>query len=369
MRSSGPEAAGPAASLPAGTGAQAGTARARVIHLIPYDGIGGVETAARSMGRLTRHGIDFAVDYVFPETAAGGTRWGAWEPSAFIAAARRCARPDVDLLIVSLWRAALVGALAKLLRPRLRLVLFIHVDRDVHWLDFAATRLAFRLAEEVWADSAASVEGRFGPLVRKRTQVISFVTRRLEPLSAGVTRPAFAFWGRLTGQKGLDRAIVLFAAVRSRNADAQFVVIGPDGGELSRLQALVGSLGLERAVRFLGAMPLSDIRRHAAEACFYLQTSAFEGMAVSVVEAMQLGLVPVVTPVGEIARYCEDGVNAVMVRSVDETAARLQEILDSAARYQALRSRAIETWRDKPTYAESVLGRCEGLLFGPPDGR
>jgi len=247
--------------------------------------------------------------------------------------------------------------------------LLIHSERDVHWLDFAATRLAFRLAEEIWADSAASAEGRFGPLVRKRTQVISFVTRRLEPLSAGVTRPVFVFWGRLSKEKGLDQAIRLFAAVRSRNADAQFLVIGPDGGELSRLQALVGSLGLERAVRFLGAMPLSDIRRHAAEASFYLQTSAFEGMGVSVVEAMQLGLVPVVTPVGEIARYCEDGVNAVMVRSVGETAARLQEIMGSDASYQALRGRAIETWRDKPTYAESVLGRCEGLLFGPPDGR
>jgi glycosyltransferase involved in cell wall biosynthesis len=341
----------------------------KVVHLIPYDGIGGVETAARSMERVASSRIAFSVDYVFGGQGAADKNRNAWNPLAFIAAARRCARPDVDLLIVSLWRAALVGALAKLLRPGLRLVLFIHVERDVHWLDFAATRLAFRLAEEVWADSAASVEGRFGPLGRKRTQVISFVTRRLQPVSAGAVRPVFAFWGRLTGQKGLDRAIVLFAAVRSRNADAQFLVIGPDGGELSRLQALVGSLGLEGAVRFLGAMPLSDIRRHAAEASFYLQTSAFEGMGVSVVEAMQLGLVPVVTPVGEIARYCEDGVNAVMVRSVDETAARLHEILGSDANYQALRDRAIETWRDKPTYAESVLGRCEGLLFGPPDGR
>ena len=39
----------------------------------------------------------------------------------------------------------------------------------------------------------------------------------------------------------------------------------------------------------------------------------------SVVEAMQIGLVPIVTPVGEIARYCVDGKNAVWVQE-DATA-------------------------------------------------
>ncbi len=34
-------------------------------------------------------------------------------------------------------------------------------------------------------------------------------------------------------------------------------------------------------------------------------------MAISVIEAMQAGLVPIVTPVGEITGYCSDGVNSV----------------------------------------------------------
>ena len=68
-------------------------------------------------------------------------------------------RPDV--LIVSLWRSAIVGVLAKLLRPNLKLVVFIHNATDVHWLDFIFTRLAISLAHEVWADSQASQRSRF----------------------------------------------------------------------------------------------------------------------------------------------------------------------------------------------------------------
>lgn len=336
----------------------------RVVHLIPYDGIGGVETAARSMGRLTGDGIEFCVDYVFPGKSAGGKKSSTWNPLTILAAARRCSRADIDLLIVSLWRAALVGVLAKLLRPRLRIVLLAHVDRDVHWADFAVTRLALGLAEEVWADSTVSLERRIGTLWAKRARVISFVTQRLAPVSGGDVRPAFIFWGRLTKQKGLEKAMRLFAAIRQRNPAAQFHVIGPDGGQRSSLEDLVGSLGLEDAVHFVGALPLSEIQRRAALASFYLQTSVFEGMAVSVVEAMQLGLVPVVTPVGEIARYCKDEDNAVIVTSVQETATRLQELLGSNERYQSLRRRAIATWLDKPTYRESMLQSCESLLFG-----
>ena len=48
---------------------------------------------------------------------------------------------------------------------------------------------------------------------------------------------------------------------------------------------------------------MGDGIKKLANASFYLQTSKFEGFAMSVVESMMMGLVPVVTPVGEIGRY------------------------------------------------------------------
>jgi glycosyltransferase involved in cell wall biosynthesis len=96
----------------------------------------------------------------------------------------------------------------------------------------------------------------------------------------------------------------------------------------------------------------------------YLQTSNFEGMAMSVVEVMQMGLVPVVTFVGEIAAYCRNGCNAVIVESERQTVADLIRLLDSNELYQALRSAAIATWDDKPLYRDSMLDACRALLRG-----
>ena len=47
----------------------------------------------------------------------------------------------------------------------------------------------------------------------------------------------------------------------------------------------------------------------------------------SVVEAMQLGLVPVVTNVGEISRYCIDNFNSVIYKSDIETFDDISKLL------------------------------------------
>jgi hypothetical protein len=37
----------------------------KIVHLVPYNGIGGVETAARSMIGVEDDDIDFQIEYVF----------------------------------------------------------------------------------------------------------------------------------------------------------------------------------------------------------------------------------------------------------------------------------------------------------------
>ena len=336
----------------------------KVIHLLPYDGIGGVETAARSMGKLKRDGMDFEVHFIFSVVGRVRQKWATSNPLAMLVAARRVIACDADVLIVSLWRSAIVGILAKCLSPKLKLVVFIHNATDVHWLDFIFTRWAMRLADEVWADSLASLQERFPNLVRRRSRVISFVTRRFEVLPTRAVGPDFIFWGRINVQKGLDRALRIFAGVLKQNPAAKFWIIGPDGGVLRATQQLCKELGVVKDVVFLGAATLDEIVGHARNASFYLQTSQFEGMAMSVVEAMQLGLVPIVTPVGEIPSYCEHGINALIVESDQQVVEEVRALLSSNEKYQGMRLNGIEAWNDRPLYAESVLQACEALLAG-----
>jgi glycosyltransferase involved in cell wall biosynthesis len=279
-------------------------------------------------------------------------------------AVKRIVAGHVDVLIVSLWRAAIVGVLARCLRPRLKLVVFIHNTVDAHWLDFIFTRLAMRLADEVWADSQASLRERFPNLVQAKCRIISFVTRRFEAMPARELSPDFIFWGRIHPVKGLDRALRIFAEVLKQQPAARFWIIGPDGGVLQATQEQCKSLGLMDKVFFLGAATLDEIADHALKATFYLQTSQFEGMAMSVVEAMQMGLVPVVTPVGEISSYCSHGVNALIVKSDRQAVEDVRDLLSSNENYQSMRLNAIATWKDRPLYVESVLQACEALLKG-----
>ena len=336
----------------------------KIIHLVPYDGIGGVESAARSMGNFNNETIDFQVEFIFRAGIEAVQRRATFNPLGLLAASRRITDRCVDVVILSLWRSAIVGVLAKLLRPKLKLVVFIHLATDVHWMDFIFTRLAIRFAHEVWADSHASLRERFPKLAPGKCRVISFVTSQFEALPKRDVNPDFIFWGRINAQKGIDRAIRIFADIHAQCPSARFFIIGPDGGVLCSIQQLCKSLGVSDKVLFLGAATSTQIVEYARKASFYLQTSLFEGMAMSVVEAMQMGLVPIVTPVGEIASYCAHGVNALIVDSDRQAAEDAMNLLADNENYQLIRLNAIAAWKNKPLYAESVVHACEALMTG-----
>jgi glycosyltransferase involved in cell wall biosynthesis len=334
----------------------------KVIHLIPYDAVGGVETAAKSMYKGIQEPIAFEIEYIFKNIVSSKNKWATINPLTLLAVAWRISRGDADVLIVSLWRSSIVGLIVKLLRPKLKLITFLHLDQDVHLPDYICTRLSMWLSTQVWADSQATLDRRFNHLQSHKCKVISFVTERFEVLPVRTVGPSFVFWGRISQQKGLERAIRLFAAVRKICSDAQFTIIGPDGGELNTMQKLCASMGLKESVIFLGVATHAEIINHARQASFYIQTSVFEGMAMSVVEAMQLGLLPVVTPVGEIGTYCKAGVNSVIVSSEQQAVGDVLDLLNKNGRYQEMRTNAIATWLHKPLYRDSFRSACVELF-------
>lgn len=88
-------------------------------------------------------------------------------------------------------------------------------------------------------------------------------------------------------------------------------------------------------------------------------------MAMSVVEGMQLGLVPIVTPVGEIANYCEHEKSALFVDNDEQVQEQIWNLLQNPKSYQVMRHNAISVWSDVPTYAESIFNETRRLICGP----
>jgi glycosyltransferase involved in cell wall biosynthesis len=218
------------------------------------------------------------------------------------------------------------------------------------------------LSTEIWADSQATLDARVPHGLRNRTRVISFMVERQALPALREPSPRFVFWGRLHTQKGLSRALLVFALIRAERTDAEFLVIGPDGGQRGALEEQVVRLGLSGAVRFAGGMDRAAIFALAQEFSFYLQTSQVEGMAMSVIEAMQLGLVPVVTPVGEIGRYCRDGENAVLVSDDEAAVRRALVLIEDADAFKRMANAAAQTWQAKRLYREDVMKACRHLL-------
>ena len=69
---------------------------------------------------------------------------------------------------------------------------------------------------------------------------------------------------------------------------------------------------------------------------------------------MQLGLVPLVTPVGEIKNYCRDGVNAILIHDEDSAVKSILNLLDNKNTFEKIRQNTISYWDDSEIYPESI---------------
>lgn len=354
-------------------------ARTRILHLVAADALGGVETAARSAAEADRLPCDFTLMFMAGETVATrrdrivdhpGRRSNS--PLTLLQSIRDVLRISPDVLVCSLWRSMLVGMAVKRLRPSIRLVCFLHNSVPEHRLDQMVHDAAMRMADEIWADSDATVQART-PAVRTPTRVISFITRKRNAAvpATALAAPHFVGWGRIHPQKGIDRSIAFIAALVARGIDARFEVRGEDHGALAALQAQAEQLSMGDRVRFPGPVAQDDLPALAARHAFFLQLSRYEGMGMSVVEAMQLGLVPVVTPVGQVGEYVVDGRNGIIADPAmpEATAATLAAVLADPARYHALADAAAGTWQAVRLYADDVCAAGMALAAGDTAGR
>lgn len=331
----------------------------KITHLIPFDGIGGVESAANTMKNITFNDIDFNVLYVSNNHSSGNKYLNIIN---YFSCIHRLINIKPDLLVVSLWRSCIVAILYKLLRPRAKIVLFLHYPHHYHFVDMVFTRTMSYFCLSLWADSQDTLDSRVPSFSKDKSHVISFVARRLKPSENIHMSPNFIFWGRLHEQKCINRSINIFAAIHSVHKDATYMIIGPDGGELSSLKKLVNDIGIGESVSFLGSKNLNSIIELSNKASFYLQTSKLEGMAMSVVEAMQLGLLPIVTPVGEIKNYCSNRQNSIIIKDDADAVSCILDLIKNKNLYIDMRNNAIKKWENYEIYSESFIKASNAVL-------
>jgi len=335
----------------------------KVIHLIPFDGIGGVESAAQTMSNISNANIEFEIFYIFKKHVSKKNFLSSLSLKRILYSVFQLYKKKPDLVIVSLWRSCVVAILLKVITPKTKIVLFLHYPHHYHLVDMFFTKIALFICDNVWADSRDTLNSRAPGYPHEKSDVISFIARRLSAKEyTDDPMPNFIFWGRLHEQKCIHRAIEIFSSIKSHFENATYTVIGPDGGELSFLMQQVEKLGIKNSVSFLGPKDLEKIIHLSENASFYLQTSKLEGMAMSVVEAMQLGIIPIVTPVGEIKNYCVNGLNSILISENDSAVSSILNLLNNKNLYLNIRNNCIKKWQNHEIYSESVIRATKKIL-------
>ena len=149
-------------------------------------------------------------------------------------------------------------------------------------------------------------------LNNKKKRIISFVKEKIPPLPEKSCKSTFIYWGRLCPNKNIDKAIRLFSKIHALEPNSKFIIIGPDNGVKELLQSIVTKMNLVDNVFIYDFMNFDEIKKYAKKSSFFIQLSSFEGMAMSVSESMQLGLIPIVTNVGQIKIYCQNYFNSLI---------------------------------------------------------
>ena len=342
----------------------------RVLHFIPQDGIGGAEIAARSATldpganvhvHAMFNGLYTGEGAIRNDRLTGNATHYAFSPRSIAGALRMVDELDPQVLVFSLWGTFGAFVACKLRHPDRRFVTFVHNERIANRVDHLLTALMKRGADEIWVDSQATLDARLSEDEKRRARIISLRLARTEAAPRTGAAPHFIYWGRLAEQKRVDRAVALFAAVARQRPDATFTIIGPDHGVLGKLERQARELGVADRIAFHGPAGREAIVEQARGARFFLQLSDHEGMAMGVVEALELGLVPVVTPVGQMAVYCRDGENALVYRDEADTAARLLDLVGDDEAYRAMSAAAVATFAQVPIYSEDVARAAREL--------
>lgn len=242
-----------------------------------------------------------------------------------------CKRLHVDIWHAHDYKTDLLGQLIRRSHP-MKLVTTMHGFTGETWRTRLYARLSHRALRRydrvlavspqliryaaehgVHPDKLRHVPNGIDMREYKRTQ-----SREQAKYALGLAKDehAIAIVARFSIEKGVDRAIRLFAKINERRPGSRLHLIG-DGPQRVELEALVDRLGLTYQVRWWGWH--KDTRPILEAMDTLVLPSRTEGLPNVLLEAMALGLPVAATRVGAVPNVLADGVCGVLL-SDDESA-------------------------------------------------
>ncbi len=145
------------------------------------------------------------------------------------------------------------------------------------------------------------------------------------PERCGLEVPRIVMVGRFESPK--DQSL-LVRAVRQLERPFELWFVG-DGSQRGRVEAETRSLGLQDRVRFFGTC--RNVPEILAQAHIFVLTSRYEGLPISILEAMRSGLPVIANDVGGVSEEVDEGVTGFLIPRGDCVSLRdrLAALLDN----------------------------------------
>jgi len=158
-----------------------------------------------------------------------------------------------------------------------------------------------------------------------------------------IRRPYVLLTNRHYPQKRFDLAIRAMAEVRKQHPKVQLVIPGPATAHTAVLRELVGELGLDDTVLFLGQITEDELQRLYEGAAVYVYPAPEEDFGMGVIESMAKG-VPVVAwnQAGPTVTVGEGTGHLAEPLEVSDYAAGISKLLDDHEANQRTGERAFE---------------------------
>lgn len=300
-----------------------------------------------------------------------------FHPGLALRLARVLREREIDVVHCHHYSPYVYGLLASILKPSVRLVFTEHGK-----LSDAGPSRKRRLVNPILSRWPARVCAVSADL-RQHMAAEGFPASRLSVVYNGIdpgqrptaaqrhdARPALGIpagafvagtVGRLDPVKNLRLLLEAHARLVARHPNARSVVVG-DGPERAALEAAAAGLGITESVVFAGYR--QDVRFLMSAFDVYVNCSTYEGVSLTILEAMASTLPVVATPVGGNPEVVVDGETGLLVpgcaRSLGDALAALaidprrRRLMGDAGRWRVKKHFSITRMVDQ--YASAYFG-------------
>ena len=224
------------------------------------------------------------------------------------------------------------------------------------------TRRVLRACALTTSDSQVMAQ-RMRELGAGAVMTFPFGLEALPPLPAPGHKPVHACFAN-RGLEAIyrpDLVLQCFAGLAAGWPDATLVVAN-DGAQRPALEAQAAALGLAGRVRFTGRLDAQSQAVEYARARWYLSLPASDSVAVSVLEAMAHGCVPILSDLPANHELVRRGDNGWVLQGDGlPTAADLQPLADRADAIAAANHAWVAGHAMFPTAVAAFLDRLRGL--------